>query len=470
MRAAGVMQWTVRLEARTSAGEVTTTELVTFSRPGVVGTLAEIGLMLAETKALLARLQASMLCGQVAAYVAHHRACAACGVLQPLKDRRTRRLQTLFGTVEVEAPRFKLCRCRQPAPMAKAATVSPVCALLTARCTPELERVQAELGARTSFRDGARILERLLPVSPVNHESLRTRTHAVALQLEAVDRQAAAEVTAVPHKTDKAAVADTSRPVVMLDGAYIRAVPGHQTRNFEAICGKVEREGHATRRFALVRSVARQPHALLRAALLDQGWREGDMVTAISDGDPALPALVRSATGGLVEPILDWFHLSMRVQHVEQVMGGLCALEPPRLAPLDQMQIDVERLRHLLWNGHHQKACEVLGRITNGAKDATVLNDPAMEAGVKRLAACCKKLRSYIDSNEGALIDYGQRHRAGKPISTSRAEGTVNQLVSARMNKRKQMRWSPRGAHRVLQVRAAVLDGRFGHPAIQLAA
>ncbi len=44
------------------------------------------------------------------------------------------------------------------------------------------------------------------------------------------------------------------------------------------------------------------------------------------------------------------------------------------------------------------------------------------------------------------------------------------QLVSARMNKRQQMRWSPRGAHRVLQVRAAVLDGRFGHQAIPLAA
>jgi hypothetical protein len=53
----------------------------------------------------------------------------------------------------------------------------------------------------------------------------------------------------------------------MLDGAYIRAVPGHQVRNFEAICGKVEREGQPTRRFALVRSVVEQPHALLRAAL-----------------------------------------------------------------------------------------------------------------------------------------------------------------------------------------------------------
>jgi len=468
MRAAGVMQWTMRLEARTSAGEVTTTELATFSRPGVASTLAEIGLMLAETKTFLAKLQASMLCGQVAEYAAHHRVCSECGVLQPLKERRTRRLQTLFGTVEVEAPRFKVCRCRLTTPLAEV-TVSPVCALLTARCTPELERVQPELGARTSFRDGARILESLLPVSPANHGSLRSRTHAVALQLEAADRQAATEVTAVRDDTAKAAAADAGRAVVMLDGAYIRAVPDHQVRSFEAICGKVEREGHATRRFALVRSVARQPHALLRAALLDQGWREGDAVIAISDGDPALPSLVRSATGGPVEPILDWFHLSMRVHHVEQVMGGLCALEP-LLVPLDHIQIDAERLRHLLWNGYHEKACEALGRIASWAKDTSELNDPAMGAGAKRLVARCKELRAYIENNEDALIDYGQRYRAGKPISTSRAEGTVNQLVSARMNIRRQIRWSPRGANRVLQVRAAVLDGRFGHPAVQLAA
>ena len=104
-----------------------------------------------------------MLCGQVAAYAAHHRACVGCGTLQLLHDRRTRRLQTLFGTVEVEAPRFRMCRCHPSATQEWARTVSPVCALLSARCTPELERVQAELGARTSFRDGVRILEALLP-------------------------------------------------------------------------------------------------------------------------------------------------------------------------------------------------------------------------------------------------------------------------------------------------------------------
>ncbi len=41
-----MVQWTVRLETTTSAGEVKSTELVTFSRPAVVSTLAEVGLVL----------------------------------------------------------------------------------------------------------------------------------------------------------------------------------------------------------------------------------------------------------------------------------------------------------------------------------------------------------------------------------------------------------------------------------------
>ena len=61
-----MMRWTVRLEARTDLGEVRTTELVTFDRPVVDGTLADLGLALSEAKAILAELQASMLHGQVA--------------------------------------------------------------------------------------------------------------------------------------------------------------------------------------------------------------------------------------------------------------------------------------------------------------------------------------------------------------------------------------------------------------------
>jgi hypothetical protein len=216
--------------------------------------------------------------------------------------------------------------------------------------------------------------------------------------------------------------------------------------------------------------VAEPPHALLRAALLDQGWREGGPVTAISDGDPALPALARSAAKAPVEPIIDWFHLSVRIRHVEQALLGLAALEPVHCAPLEHVRTDVERLRHQLWNGYHEKAEEALGRIAGWAETTIPLDGGAAQAKAGRLAAHCTELRGYIQDNEGALIDHGQRYRVGKPISTSRAEGTVNHPANARMNKRRQMRWSPRGAHRVLQVRAAVLDSRFGQQTIQLVA
>ena len=104
------MQWTVRLEARTDTGEVETTELVTVNRLVVGGTLAELGLALSEAKATLAKLQGIMVQSQAAEYVACHRVCPHCRVPRPLKDRRSRRLRILFGTVEVEAPRFRVCR------------------------------------------------------------------------------------------------------------------------------------------------------------------------------------------------------------------------------------------------------------------------------------------------------------------------------------------------------------------------
>ena len=67
---------------------------------------------------------------------------------------------------------------------------------------------------------------------------------------------------------------------------------------------------------------------------------------------------------------------------------------------------------------------------------------------------------TYLSLNATALADYGRRYRAGLRIASSGAESVVNSLVNARMNKRRQMRWSPQAAHRVLQVRAAVMDGR----------
>ena len=128
------------------------------------------------------------------------------------------------------------------------------------------------------------------------------------------------------------------------------------------------------------------------------------------------------------------------------------------------------RLRHLLWNGRHGEAHAILGAVAAVAGIIGPLNGPGFERKAARLAELCAALRGHIGSNRASLIDHGRRHRAGKPISSARAESTVNQLVNARMNKRRQMRWSPRGGHRLLQVRAAVLDGRLHGPHLRAAA
>jgi hypothetical protein len=59
------------------------------------------------------------------------------------------------------------------------------------------------------------------------------------------------------------------------------------------------------------------------------------------------------------------------------------------------------------------------------------------------------------------LVNYGARHRKGLPISSSIAESAVNQVVSHRMAKKRQMRWTDEGAHCMAQVRVAVLNGEF---------
>jgi hypothetical protein len=60
------------------------------------------------------------------------------------------------------------------------------------------------------------------------------------------------------------------------------------------------------------------------------------------------------------------------------------------------------------------------------------------------------------------LVDYAERHRAGLRVGTAITEGTANFLVNRRMNKSQQMRWSRRGADRLLQVHCAVYNGTLG--------
>ncbi|WP_292277525.1 hypothetical protein [Mesorhizobium sp.] len=148
------------------------------------------------------------------------------------------------------------------------------------------ERIQAELGSRLSFREAARVLV-CARSAPHNHRTVVNRLAKVADQIEKRD-------VASPYRISRA---DGSPISVFIDGAYIRAVPGYQSRHFEITMGRVVAKGRPSRQFAAAPNVATGKHAAVRAALRAQGWLPGRDVTVFSDGDAGLQVLCSAQPG-----------------------------------------------------------------------------------------------------------------------------------------------------------------------------
>ena len=448
-----VAKWTVWVEAARPDGTTERIEIATLERDLSSHDPGDLGLRLAETKDLLHALQAHLVQNQVQQLSAIERPCSSCGSRRSLHDYRRRQVDTLFGRVALRQPRWRPCVCQQTEVQRKPGTNDPsrMSALIGARATQELVRVQAELGARLSYREAARVMSVLLPTSKAtNHTGVRRRLARTADRLQALDN-------ASPHRMSRA---EGGPMVVSLDGAHIRAVPGFQVRHFEVTVGRVETEQGPARHFAVAPGAQAPKPGTIGNALRAKGWLPGRDVVVLSDGDPALVESVRSAADGKVTHILDWFHISMRVRHVEQALAGLLGSGLEHKGPLRYAEDDVVRLRHLIWNGYGNEARRALRSIAYMAGNATWLNGQSGRARIERFAQLVRELETYLTLNDAALVDYGRRYRAGLRIATSGAESVVNSLVNAGMNKRQQMRWSPKGAHRVLQVRAAVIDGR----------
>jgi hypothetical protein len=73
----------------------------------------------------------------------------------------------------------------------------------------------------------------------------------------------------------------------------------------------------------------------------------------------------------------------------------------------------------------------------------------------------CGACSGSLYANAPSLINYNLARLDGERVSTAHVESTVNSLVNWRMSKKQQMRWSPLGAQRLLDVRTAMLNGRL---------
>jgi hypothetical protein len=88
------------------------------------------------------------------------------------------------------------------------------------------------------------------------------------------------------------------------------------------------------------------------------------------------------------------------------------------------------------------------------------MNSTTARAAYKEAQALAA-LETYAASLSDLIIDYATARRYKQPFSTSPTEGAVQWLLHRRMASRQQMRWSPRGAHLMLEVRTSVVNGDF---------
>ncbi len=112
----------------------------------------------------------------------------------------------------------------------------------------------------------------------------------------------------------------------------------------------------------------------------------------------------------------------------------------PQVDPSARAGEQLQRLKQFLWHGNVFRALQVVDDL---AIDLDIA-DPGPQQ--RNLLKALRDFATYIRGNEGSIPNYGERHRAGEAISSSLAESAVNEVVSKRMVKKQQMRWSHRGA------------------------
>jgi len=421
-------------------GEGPCTDIMEIRRPDDLVDIANLGLTLSEAKRLLAGVQREIVAAQAGTHAVRRPECPHCGDVCRVKDYREHVVSTLFGPVTLRLPRFRCAACGG----IEAGIAWPA----HCRSTPELDRLQAHLCALMTYRTAADVLGQMFPVDAgQHHETLRRHTLKVG--------EALGECATIRPDTAAPAI------VVTLDSTFIRSCAEGE-RHLEVRVGNVETASGGRQVFGAVAKSSTPIAELIRRSL-DAVGRTGDTaLTAFTDGCLGLRRILADA-GVTTRPMLDWFHVAMRLEHLKQIANGLSADDPARVAAKAVIVAEVERLHWRIWNGKAKDAQISIDRIRavmhhfRGEPDQRRSTAPS-----RKLWTALRALDSYLTGQSAWLVNYAERHRAGLRVGTAITEGTANFLVNRRMNKSQQMRWSRRGADLLLQVRCAVYNGTLG--------
>lgn len=240
--------------------------------------------------------------------------------------------------MEVQVPHFFPCRCA----VTNRRILNPAAEIMPDRCTPEYERLVAKMGAWFPYRRARTVLAEFLPLDDIpTVETTRQRTLAVGARLE---REAAAAPTV-------ASPAEARSIALSIDGGHVRSIRGYQMRSFEILLAQVSNDDGKHAVFSSMPAEADRQRDQLRGVLHRLGATSVTPVTILSDGAEGPRALGEAASVGPTHHVLDWFHLSMRVQHVAQAVKSWPDITVGDREGGVRLTKTVERIRWRLWHG-----------------------------------------------------------------------------------------------------------------------
>jgi len=357
-------------------------------------------------------------------------------------------VRSLFGTLRLDSPRFRRCVCQ---PVDRPGSSSPLAECLPERTTPERRYLEAKWAALLPFGVTVDVLEEVLPLQ-ANRATIYRHTQRVAERLESeLGDEQPFFIEGCQRDWDMLPRPDGPL-TVGIDGGYVHARDGDNRKAgwFELIVGKsVPADGDA-KCFGFATSYDTKPKRRLAELLKAQGLQMNQAITFLTDGGDTVRDLPLYLSP-LAEHLLDWFHITMRITVLRQQLKELSTVAPD--LDLEQLDDELERVKWYLWHGNVFRALQVLEEIQWRLEDV----DEEVPAS-RKLAKTVVEFHGYITANESFIPNYGERYRYGEVISTAFVESTVNQVISKRFVKKQQMRWTKKGAHLLLQVRAQVLN------------
>jgi hypothetical protein len=287
----------------------------------------DLGLSIADGKALMAAVQQRVVNAQVTSWADQHRCCKACGARRHSKGSHPIVFLTLYGDVRIASARLHRCPCQSTD---GPTTVSPLRNLLPDYVAPERLYLEARWASLVPYAAAAGLLADILPIaSGANATTLREHVLHVAERAEAeLAEERPCFIDGCPAERAKLPIPE-GRIAVGLDGGYVRDWEDRKT-NFEVIVGRSVPEDRDARYVGLMHGYDSKPKRRLFDVLKSQGLQANQDVTFLTDGGEEIRALTELVTRGS-EHALDWFHITMRVTVLEQYARGVVTMTRPQV-------------------------------------------------------------------------------------------------------------------------------------------